>query len=616
MLQKRGFILLLFILLTATLLRYVPLIKCWTDGPKVVADDPPYHLRRAKLIIKDPQIAFGKDPFVDFPDGAKPCWPYGFDGMLAGISILSCGHSPSMDCMAKYTSLFIPILALFILIVAYFMFLRVTSDHNRALLMLGLFAVFWPFLEYSFACRVDHHLMAPLFVISLVLFSVMKKPFLAGITAGSGQIFTPVSFVSTLPIASIFILVKVYNNPKEGTKFATNLLLGFTIGFILSLLTSPFPMSFVYYSPSLFHVLPTFAAMMAASVFHYLLTTGPDTPAKKSFFRYIAITVVFVGAVTGLIKPLHDSIAKALYLSGSNTMKIALEFNSYFHSFTVHALTGVILILLTVLTLVHSLKTKGQTSIILGISSLIAWLMTIQQRRWATHFSPLLIWAGVQGLFILADILQKWARQTLTISLGAVIIAMSGIGPFLKMNPLTPYNQLAYKIAFYIKKHTPEVNPHQPQYGILTPWSMGHVIQAYADRPVICDNFFGIKVHDNALKRCDLAYLATNVDNIFQILRSLRVRYIVVVPPHPYQVAAQMRRIGMNPELFINKSNHFTVNFMKTLTVRLGLFNGKQARLPDGEVLKPLKGIKLIHRFYIKRGEKIAAQASLFLFNP
>jgi hypothetical protein len=130
--------------------------------------------------------------------------------------------------------------------------------------------------------------------------------------------------------------------------------------------------------------------------------------------------------------------------------------------------------------------------------------------------------------------------------------------------------------------------------GVLAPWDFGHLIQWQARMPTVCDGFFGAPAHDEALRACLRMTYETEPARAEQLLLRYRVRYLVILPPHPAQVRSEARILGIDPARFLSSGDRFTRAFATTAWARLGLW-AAGAREGDSGPL----GVRLRHRVIV-----------------
>jgi hypothetical protein len=88
--------------------------------------------------------------------------------------------------------------------------------------------------------------------------------------------------------------------------------------------------------------------------------------------------------------------------------------------------------------------------------------------------------------------------------------------------------------ARWLREHSPPTSGWlspgpPPEYGVLGPWGVGHVLRYVAERPVVQDNF-GDDVGREGFDAAEAYYAAESEAAGAAILEELRVRYVLVGP--------------------------------------------------------------------------------------
>jgi asparagine N-glycosylation enzyme membrane subunit Stt3 len=578
------------------------------------ADDPPYHLRRVQVMISNPSFLYKGDPFVDYPYRAKACWPFGFDGLLTGVTALFFGTQPDLNQIALATSLIIPLLAGFVILLVFFLFRKVT-DTRWAVFAMALIGVFFPYFIYSYAGRVDHHVMEPLFAVLALLLIAQKRNFIAGMTAGIAPGFAPAAFIPSYLLVGLVSLLWVYDDHVNGSRRAAVLLTGTTMGAGLALLLSPNPLKFVFYSSSLFHCVFSATGAIAGIGFHRLSKNTRMKPGL-ALAGYGLVTAILLALVGVAISSVSDSIKSAMNLGTGSSMHIALESLSFFTPLeNRHILSGLMIVAGAYAVFYsfhdHNQNLHSRTIALMGVAG---WIAAAFQRRWSVGFAPFLVMAAVLGFY--GTMRSLSGKKGLPAYL-VLIVLLAGYAFLDRDINVMPYNgQMAYKIASYLRDNTPKINEESPEYSVLAPWYMGHVIQTYGHRPTVCDNFFGVPENDQAMSRCYNLFFATDIDKAVQELKRLRVRYIVLSLPDPRAMAARMDKESKNDGL-VTKDGRFTLKFAHTLLARLGFSRGRTLRLSDGTILKPLPMFRFIKDFKVRTPSgRVKMGSPLFEFLP
>ena len=91
-------------------------------------------------------------------------------------------------------------------------------------------------------------------------------------------------------------------------------------------------------------------------------------------------------------------------------------------------------------------------------------------------------------------------------------------------------------------------NGPQPEYAILAPWSVGHVLKYVAERPVLHDNF-GVDVAPENMQRVQRYFAAEEESEALALIEGIPVRYVIVRDPESARLR-ERRAFGMENRLF------------------------------------------------------------------
>jgi dolichyl-diphosphooligosaccharide--protein glycosyltransferase len=96
--------------------------------------------------------------------------------------------------------------------------------------------------------------------------------------------------------------------------------------------------------------------------------------------------------------------------------------------------------------------------------------------------------------------------------------------------------RVAVQMAEWLRHNTPETSAWMgegtPEYGVMAPWPIGHVIEYAGRRPTVTDNF-GDDIGEEGFNRARRYYLGREGAGS-QILEQLGVRYVVAQSKHAY----------------------------------------------------------------------------------
>jgi asparagine N-glycosylation enzyme membrane subunit Stt3 len=190
--------------------------------------------------------------------------------------------------------------------------------------------------------------------------------------------------------------------------------------------------------------------------------------------------------------------------------------------------------------------------------------LTLEQRRFGNSLAvPLAIAVGMVGGLAVARLENGYARDWRGRTLAGLGLALSLVlfaGGALEARALlaTPKAELESTRAWraqvidglkWMRTNTPSSGPvamaaARHEYGVLSSWSMGHLIEYYAERPAIATNF-GSFVSEANFRGAAAALLERDPETFLAALRDLDARYIVVTPRMAADLASQARMAGL-----------------------------------------------------------------------
>jgi asparagine N-glycosylation enzyme membrane subunit Stt3 len=112
--------------------------------------------------------------------------------------------------------------------------------------------------------------------------------------------------------------------------------------------------------------------------------------------------------------------------------------------------------------------------------------------------------------------------------------------------------ELSIEVATWLRENTPPTSGYldvsqSPEYAVLAPWGLGHVIKYVAERPVIQDNF-GDDVGAEGFAAAEDYFAAESESEALEIAERLGIRYVVVTQAgsghsQGYSMQAMWRRL-------------------------------------------------------------------------
>lgn len=145
------------------------------ERPRLVGDsDPHYHVLRAEAWLRGLPGAPWRDPKLAWPEGADVPWPPLFDALVAGPARILGGDAPSRDAIAAVAAPIPVVLSLLLLVLVAALGRRLASGGWLAAFLVALLPAA---TEPSALGRVDQHVLeVVLFAALLLLFDAQSRP--------------------------------------------------------------------------------------------------------------------------------------------------------------------------------------------------------------------------------------------------------------------------------------------------------------------------------------------------------------------------------------------------------------------------------------------------------
>ncbi len=592
--------------LVAAGLRLMPALSLLSGGAEafVVTDDAPYHLNRIMRLLTDAPEPGDVDPLIAHPHGAVACWPWAFDALVA---LLSAPAAPDRHAVALWASFGIPWLGA-LAIPLLWAIGRMVGPRNAALAGAALLCVLPAHYDYSFFGRVDHHVLEPLFPLVGILGPLRGTPFatlLSGFALGAAFAFVP----AALPVVAATLLAGGGLLLARRPRLAAGYGLACLAATVASLTASPHPWEWVFYSPSLLHVV--LVAILAAG-----LATGPVSKRLGTRTDCARLAGGALGTACAalvalaVIPPFRQGLFEGMqYFHGRGFAALSLEAQPLWSD---PARAGTLATWLAPLALLGTWRwlASGPPHR-RAVASLTLFLLgpALFQRRFLVAASPLLALAigeALWGVWLALARPGAWRRPVMRSAL--VVAAAAALIPSIRhlwaLEPVSAMDRAMVRAARILA-----LQAAGEPLGVLAPWSHGHVFQ-FERLATVCDNFYGPPENDEALQRCltllyerDEALAATR-------LREMRIAFIVLEPPHPDQVRTEARLLSLDPRTLVSETGMFLDGFAKTLWARLGLF-AATARPGD----KGPAGTTFLGRLREVRPDTGAVEAEVLLFS-
>jgi len=593
------------------------------EGVRLFADDPPYHVHRVAMLLEDPPAPSDPDPLIAHPGGAVAHWPWGFDWLLAAAAAPFTSSPPDHERVAGVCSIIAPILGA-VLAPLVLLLSMIVSTRRVALASTALCSFLAAHVAYSMVGRVDHHVLEPI-AVTLIAIGPLRRlagisdrgpgVSLSGLVAGLSLAFIPAAMPLILLSFAVLGTSLVPVGDRSAVRFA-----GFALtGAVVSLAASPHPFEWVFYSPSLIHI--TLVAIAVAVIVTASLITrlGSNSPVAGPVAAGLAVAAIAGAAMAIFVPGFHHALEKGFsYIVVHDVSALSLEAKPLISDL---GRAGDLLSWLAPLSLLGAIsmifpsKTKGlksarRTAALFGLA---LFALALAQRRFLVAATPFYVLCLAEGLSFTWTIIHGartgGAAMGLLKTIVFVAIMISGLAPMalylVDVEPISARDRAMYKAAVLVAASTNETG----RFGVLAPWSYGHLFQFKAGRPTVCDNFFGVPENDRALLRCLEILYETNGETAIHMLRENLVDTVVLSPPHPEEVRIKAELLGLDPDRFVSPDGRFTTEFANTFWARLGLW-AQQASTGDSGPF----GMVLLDRVLEKEAPGGVVMAEVLIF--
>lgn len=603
--RHRTIIILIVIVLCGLAARVLPSIADMADtdalkSPLLFPDDPPYHLIRLQQIA-DGTVSFPAglntpDPLIAHPYGETCIWPWGFDFLISVTAPLNdwCGT----DCMAKAAGFIPPVFSGLSIILLFFLSSLAgrgsqleRTNGSRDLVAAAIFALMPANVIYTLNGRIDHHVMEPLILILplLLVFKRNQSPaggrgrmllFAGGLACGLAGAFVPAAPALNIPL---FIAVGMFLCLSAKSRVHRVLMwcIGMLAGTAASLLFSPFPGQWVFYSASLTHVTIVFCCIVGLLVAAAVLSLTPQ-PDKSGGGKTRLLIAGAAGSAGGAVSVMAASwlfpefttsiLNGTIYTASGDLAKMSLEASSFLDSpVRILELTGWLLPFSFAGIIGAASSRKDLPERLIAVLAVIFILLAMMQRRFLVAATPLIAITAADGIFLITGYLSRKATR-ISEKGGAIIllaILIPSIMTDLTIEPLTARDRAMYSAAAGIRELT---GGQQKSSGTLAPWGYGHLLKYRAGVPTVCDNFFGVPGSDAAIMRCLNIMYSTDDAFINKQFDELKIRFVVLVPPHPDQIKVETDLIGLDSSAWADDEGRLSALFAQSFYGRTGMW--------------------------------------------
>lgn len=573
------------------------------SGPEALPfpDDAPYHWIRLARLIEHPVDVQARDLESAYPEGVRAHWPWGFDlGLAALVRLAQAAGETSGDY--RVASWAIPLLGALLLPLVGVLARRLARP-GMASIAVALVAVMPFHVQYSMAGRVDHHVLEPITLAVALLGLLPGTPLsgagLCGLAQGLAFALFPSALFPVLVVMALGGPTAALRRPVATSLWA----IGTSIGAAASLSLSPYANEWAFFAPSRTHLVLTGCCALG------ILGTAVARVLAPRNGAGLALVVGGMAAfLSGLIlwaifPPWFDSFRQGIaYLTRSGFARLSFEARPLLADpLRAWMLLGCAAPLGMAGLWRLAFSREPFTPEVVEARRLVALLAlalgagALLQRRFVMVAVPLLAIPIAEGLSWAGNrvrsALARWSvRQSLVTTLMAAMlvgILVQDARQSLALAPWLPRDQAFLEAGRHMAQRVRE-SPIEARRGVLAPWSAGHLVRWASGMPVVCDNFFGAPDHDQGLRNCLAFLLETDETTITAMLSRLRVRFVLVLPPHPEEVRVMGALMGLPEGSLVDDQDRFTTRFARTAWVRLGRFAASAAvgsRGPLGSIL-------------------------------
>ena len=557
----------------------IPSVLMSRDGVIFFGNDAYYHARRIWYSVVHFPDVLQRDPYMNFPQGGEPIWTPTLDWLIAASVRLGLGV-PEQEVMEAWIVWIPPILGALTVVVLYFLALHYFS--RKVALLAGLLLALLPaHFWYSQLGFVDHHVAVALVTTGLLaaVMSVFSQ------SKGSGSWRRSLGLGAALaaslwiwPGCLLHVVITelgltcclVFSDRREkAVVWSRMFALANAVSFLLVL-----PMSFGSdwerwgrFSPL---VMSEFQPLMFA-----LATLGFVLVSeiwKRIVFpvsvwgRAIQVFVVF-GAPLGFTLIAFPVLSEGLdsswsWLAKGESFQASVgESKALFRNgrhraeeFFTRAIYLAPLVLVIFWGHVRRREDRAAYFFLVGWSTALA-LATLMQIRFSNSFSVawslLLAWSLVEITSGARARFSERGRAQWIVLLTGIIVLL-----FVVMPSVMSYRAYALNIARALRDEPPRRNYVErlqvmrermsdwirnntaptdgwldegavPEYGILAPWSAGHVLKYVSRRPVVQDNF-GDDAGLQGFETAHRYFRADSEEGALAAMEGMRIRYVIV----------------------------------------------------------------------------------------
>ncbi|MEN8184048.1 MAG: STT3 domain-containing protein [Myxococcota bacterium] len=548
-------------------------------------NDAYYHARRILYSVSRLPEALHFDPYLNFPHGGEPIWPPFFDLGIAGIVRVLAGPDAGAQSV-EWISIWIPPLLAVLTVALVALTARLTLGRTESFVAGTILAILPAHFTVSRIGFVDHHVAVSLAFVSLLFATLgaircwseprasLRSPLAWAVLLGSviaGCLLLWPGMLLHLAIVEVPLGVRLatLRTPRELRRVALWL---FVAHGLAAAMLAPAALGRTWsvwgsFSPL---VLSDFQPWLLAGLavgYGLCAWVLPLPRIRVGSGRRLGVALLLLLAVLGGMSLLTSGVSEAttqavgwlakqerFQSAVSESRPLLMERGRPSLAFALTQLSGLLLLLpVFFFTARDAVRPKGpraRSVATVAFSTGVLLCVTLVQARFIACLAvsmSLLVGACTPALW------TKLSRQlgpgllargvALLLPMLVFLPCLWIYGPFLQdplrfARGLEPElgqrllrRRMLISVADWIREHTPPTSSYfeaeqTPEYGILAPWTDGHVLRYVGQRPVVVDNFGD----DAAPENFELAreYYRSGEPRGSRILDELRARFVLL----------------------------------------------------------------------------------------
>lgn len=581
-------LLLLFIIAIVVRLFHIKSAMVFKGTISFFQPDTYYHLRRTILYAHNFPSINSFDYYLAYPLGAECPWPPLYDWLIAVISLIINAGKVDNYLIEILHALF-PILSAALAIFPVYYTSKLLLKSKAVSCLITFFFIFAPGLfTYSVFVSGDHHATEILLALCMLYYATKslsrmadgldtkKSDYLAGIFGALGLLVWHIQiFYFTLWI--LFVLILTFKDRKNITQikavllstiriFLTPIIVVTIVRLVSPITTEQSILRFDFFSffQPLYLIL-----LLLPYVYFYLFLTARS---KKTFiwysfvfFAFLLVALFMFTPIISAVKEIKVFLAKSEpYLTNIQEYRPKFEKIHFIYkgfitiknySFFLFFLVPVVYSLFYLIKILKK-KTLDKHDIVSLPCLLLIFstgVLQFYQNRWGNEASFGIAFSHGTLLYLLWKYGNRFKYNylfsTFFVSVYIVITLLSAIigTKDLILKRLDPMDYDAYITIKWIKENTPKTSYYlepykKPEYGVMTPWDMGHLVIYYAERPVPASNF-GHSLRGTGFKDSYAVWQVKEGKELTEICKRNEIKYLLIKDPIGYMTGLEKEKV-------------------------------------------------------------------------